>query len=177
MYLPSAIINQFVTAFGATVSKYGDLVIDCNVQKTQATGNVAFQFGGSSGVTINVPIVELISPSSNSKYCFLGVQQATDKVILGDVFLRSAYIVYDLTHNQIGMAQANFEATSSNLVEFKATDSGIPTLTGVSSGQTQEPGTSGKSGATMAAPSEMGVLVVFALSGLFSLLGGAWFLA
>jgi hypothetical protein len=176
-YLPTAIVYAFVTAFGATVTSDGFLIIDCGFKKTQSQGFVSFTFGGSSGVTINVPILEMIQSTKDGQYCYLGVQEATDKIILGDVFLRSAYVVYDLTNNQIGMAQANFESTSSTLVEFKATDSGIPTLTGVSSGQTLEPGAAGKSAAAMAAPSGIGILVAFALSGLFSLLGGAWFLA
>jgi hypothetical protein len=57
--------------------------------------------------------------------------------ILGDTFLRSAYVVYDLTHNEIGFAQANFGSTTSNIVELKAADSGIPSLTGVASGVTR----------------------------------------
>lgn len=57
--------------------------------------------------------------------------------ILGDTFLRSAYVVYDLTHNEIGFAQANFGSTTSNIVELKAANSGIPSLTGVATGVTQ----------------------------------------
>lgn len=175
-YLPTTIYNEFATAFSAT-NQDGDLIVDCGYRNTQSRGYVSWTFGGSSGVTINVPIDELIvTIPGYTKDCLLGVQEASKIVILGDVFLRSAYVVYDLTNNQIGMAQTNFESTSSNLVEFKATDSGIPTLTGVSSGQTIEPGTSGKSAAAMVPPLEKGALVVFALSGLFSLLGGVWFL-
>lgn len=43
--------------------------------------------------------------------------------LLGDTFLRSAYVVYDLDNKEIGLAQANVNATSSNVVEL--TD-GIP---------------------------------------------------
>jgi hypothetical protein len=44
--------------------------------------------------------------------------------VLGDTFLRSAYVVYDLQNNQISIAQTDFNATSSNVVEITA--GGVP---------------------------------------------------
>jgi hypothetical protein len=56
--------------------------------------------------------------------------------LLGDTFLRSAYVVYDLTHAQIGLAQANLNSTTSSVVELSADNPGLPKLTGVAAQQT-----------------------------------------
>ncbi|KXJ94051.1 aspartic peptidase domain-containing protein [Microdochium bolleyi] len=57
--------------------------------------------------------------------------------ILGQNFLRSAYVVYDLDHNKIGLAQANLNSTSTStsssgngVIEITE-DKGIPSVTGV----------------------------------------------
>lgn len=56
---------------------------------------------------------------------------AGSTAVLGDTFLRSAYVVYDLQNNQISLAQTDFNATSSNVVEITA--SGVPGATMVAS--------------------------------------------
>ncbi|KAH6854976.1 aspartic peptidase domain-containing protein [Chaetomium sp. MPI-CAGE-AT-0009] len=66
--------------------------------------------------------------------------------LLGDTFLRSAYVVYDLAHYQIGLAQANLNSTTSTVVELSTTTAaagsgegegtGLPRLTGVAAQQT-----------------------------------------
>ncbi|KAK4124815.1 acid protease [Parathielavia appendiculata] len=57
--------------------------------------------------------------------------------LLGDTFLRSAYVVYDLTHYQIGLAQANLNSTSSTIVPLSSEGTSLPTsLTGVAAQQT-----------------------------------------
>jgi hypothetical protein len=52
-------------------------------------------------------------------------------MLLGDFFLRSAYVVYDLTNNRIGIAQSNLNSTTSNIVEVPAGAASIPQSTGV----------------------------------------------
>ena len=51
--------------------------------------------------------------------------------MLGDTFLRSAYVVYDLSNNQISLAQTDFNATKSNVMEIQSGTSGVPDATGV----------------------------------------------
>lgn len=177
-YLPTSVFNGFASVFNA-VDNGGELIIDCGYKTAQSHGYVTFTFGNSSSTaTINVPIDELIQAiPGDTKNCLLGVLEGSQDIyILGDVFLRSAYVVYDLTHNQIGMAQANYESSTSTIVEFKATDSGIPTLTGQATGTTVEPGSKSDAVATVA-PSEKSALLMFTLTALFTVLGGAWFLA
>lgn len=70
----------------------------------------------------------------------------------------SAYVVYDLDNNQIGLAQANFESNSvsasssdgdghEHIVELKAGES-IPALTGVSVTSSAEPSPSSSASKT-----------------------------
>ena len=49
--------------------------------------------------------------------------------MLGDTFLRSAYVVYDLNQNTISLAQTNFNATGDNIMEISNTS--IPDATSV----------------------------------------------
>ncbi|EAQ89703.1 hypothetical protein CHGG_06322 [Chaetomium globosum CBS 148.51] len=110
-------------------------------------------------------------PSTIKRACVLGIQSTaqfasrnTDNqahfALLGDTFLRSAYVVYDLAHYQIGLAQANLNSTTSTVVELSSstgtstaasgrgedddddqgagtgTGTGLPRLTGVAAQQT-----------------------------------------
>lgn len=60
-----------------------------------------------------------------------GIPETAPLALLGDTFLRSAYVVYDQTHNQIGLAPANWNSTGSNIVELDAGATGLPQVTGV----------------------------------------------
>ncbi|KAH3688268.1 hypothetical protein WICPIJ_000739 [Wickerhamomyces pijperi] len=72
---------------------------------TDASKNVTFAFNGA---TIDVPLSNLLISSDDGKHCALAVQSTTDHQILGDVFLSSAYVVFDLEDLQISLAQAKY---------------------------------------------------------------------
>ncbi|KAH6628398.1 aspartic peptidase domain-containing protein [Chaetomium tenue] len=110
--------------------------------------------------------------TSITRACVLGIQSTAQFAsrntanqahfaLLGDTFLRSAYVVYDLAHYQIGLAQANLNSTTSTVVELSSstgtgtdtaasgrgddgeddqgggtTSTGLPRLTGVAAQQT-----------------------------------------
>lgn len=61
-----------------------------------------------------------------------GVSQ-TKFALLGDTFLRSAYVVYDLANEQLGLAQANLNSTNTDIVDLKAEDKNLPGAEGVAS--------------------------------------------
>jgi hypothetical protein len=61
------------------------------------------------------------------------VNDSSGSIILGDSFLRSAYVVYDLENNEIAIGQTVFNATSSN-IKVIPPGTGLP---GVSSAATQ----------------------------------------
>lgn len=84
-----------------------------------ADDELAEYFGGWEGVC-------MFGVGSTADFGFF-----TDKfTLLGDTFLRSAYVVYDLANEQVGIAQANLNSTRSSIVEIGKGD--LPDVTGVS---------------------------------------------
>lgn len=60
----------------------------------------------------------------------LGISPAgSSQPVLGDTFLRSAYVVYDLGNNEISLAATNFNATSSSVREIGTGDNAVPDAT------------------------------------------------
>lgn len=64
--------------------------------------------------------------------CLFGIVSGGDNTstILGDTFLRSAYVVYDLENYLIGIANTNFNPGASDIIEYQKGQLSIP---GVSS--------------------------------------------
>jgi hypothetical protein len=58
-----------------------------------------------------------------------GFTESDDFTLLGDTFLRSAYVVYDLANEQLGLAQANLDSDETDIVEIKSGD--LPKVKGV----------------------------------------------
>lgn len=126
MYLPDQVANALYQTFNAQYdASQGAAFVNCNLANRQ--GSLDFNF---SGVKISVPLNELVIVAAVSRgrpVCILGVGPAGNSVaVLGDTFLRSAYVVYDLDNNQISLAQTNFNATSSNVQEIKKGSGGVP---------------------------------------------------
>jgi hypothetical protein len=138
--VPQDIFTSLATYFGAVYSKsIGTWVVNCDL----GYGTVDFGFGGPSGAIISVPFQELavfITDNQGNIYtyndgtpaCQLGFDVADSQsgVILGDTFLRSAYVVYDIDRSQIGIAQTKFNVSSSNI---KPISTGTDNLLGASS--------------------------------------------
>lgn len=141
-YLPNDIAKQIWVETGAVyMASVGLALIPCRMQKS--TGYFSFGFGGPHGPRINVTMDELVldlvisgpAPTfSAGEYagedaCEFGVQNTTGTNLLGDTFLRSAYVVYDLTNNQVAMAPTDFNATDSHVVAFESKGAAIPSAT------------------------------------------------
>lgn len=219
-YIPDALCNSIYTALGVTlqtVEQQSVPLIDCNVVNTKPKITVDYSFGGSGGPTIKVPIDELVIQSggidisglglSYTEACIFGIMSGGSSDagnLLGDTFLRSAYVVYDIKNNEVGLAQTSFNQTSSSIVEFQASATGIPNASGVASAvtvaasNTAKPavGGVGAVGATVSSSNTAAAtstskaagvstvpefdasrLAVLAASGLFALAGGSWFLS
>ena len=106
----------------------------CPCDLATADASYVFAFGGDSGPKENVSIRQLVLPvpgltfKDNSPACQFGIEQATSGVVvLGDTFLRSAYVVYDLDNKQIAMANTNLNGGAANIQEISGT-----TIPGVS---------------------------------------------
>ena len=108
---------------------------ECN-NSTSTT--IDFEFGGQ---TISVPQHELIlveyniTNESGVQACPFGILPAGNdiSVQLGDTFLRSAYVVHDLDHNEISIAPTVFNATHKDIWEIEIGVSSIPSATTPSS--------------------------------------------
>ncbi|KAF7550702.1 hypothetical protein G7Z17_g5548 [Cylindrodendrum hubeiense] len=149
--------------------------VDCAYADSKGDGiSIDFTF---SGKTISVPMNEMVvdsfatiqdeimsDPQLSQVFdgwtgaCMFGVGSAanygvddSDFALLGDTFLRSAYVVYDLSNEQIGIAEANPGSNDTDIVELKAGDTDFPNVTGVASKSTVEP-TSSESGSSDTRP-------------------------
>ncbi|KAI1485477.1 aspartic peptidase domain-containing protein [Biscogniauxia mediterranea] len=149
-YLPTSMANRIITAFGAVDDTSPDgtglVYVNCDYLSSNKNLTFDFQFGGSDGPIIRVPIDELILDNVKGyveiglvvpdlpfdNVCSFGIQGSPGLYLLGDTFLRSAYVVYDLSNKQIALAPANLNSTRSNIVEITE-ESGIPDVTGVAS--------------------------------------------
>ena len=141
-YLPDNVVQPIISGVGAVNDPELGLIVPCSLASSPA--NFTFGFGGNGGPSISVSLGEFITPIFNDDgpqprfknggdICGFGMDTSgTGPILFGDTFLRSAYVVYDLTNNQIGMAQTNFNATNSNIVEIS--NSEIPSATATATG-------------------------------------------
>lgn len=133
-YLPDSIAQDILTGVGATNDPELGMIVPCRLANSPAT--FGFTFGGPGGPTITVAFNEFVSPiyltdgsqpqfrDRSGTACGFGLLSsgpADQPILFGDTFLRSAYVVYDLANNQVGIAQTNFNATNSNVVEISGT--------------------------------------------------------
>lgn len=148
-YLPNDLADAIAKGVGASSHPTLGLLVPCSLQNSGAV--ISFTFGGPGGPEIKVGIAEFVTdlvfegppPTFPDKEpaCGWGIFQAgsaNSPILFGDTFMRSAYVVYNLENKQIGIAQTNFNATKSNVVEISG--SNIPgassTATGVAAQQT-----------------------------------------
>ena len=138
--LPDDVAKAIWGGLGAVIAGPNEELVPCSLKNTNAA--LIFGFGGQGGPSISVPISEMIDGSSltpgatfddGEAVCSLFVDTVANdpsgSIILGDSFLRSAYVVYDLENNEIALGQTVFNATSSN-IKVIPSGSGLP---GVSS--------------------------------------------
>lgn len=96
------------------------ILVPCNLKRRNL--NITFEFGGWNGPKISVPIHEFVShhhykhaPGHHKGHqCVFELGGwDRDAAILGDTFLRSTYLVYDLENKRIAMAQSKNTEDSS----------------------------------------------------------------
>lgn len=132
--VPDYVLTMVASALGAQMDDtLGAYVVDCSL--ALAAGSLDFQFGGTTGPVVGVPFSEivlpLIDPTTEEDYkgpsgkglCQLGLSGVDDAtgsyegLVLGDTFLRSAYVYYNLDTLSIGLGQTVYSATQSNVQE------------------------------------------------------------
>ncbi|KAJ6443099.1 elongation factor G [Purpureocillium lavendulum] len=152
-YLPQDMATQVWDEVGAVWdSSAGAALLPCSY--SNHGGHFSFVFAGPSGPRVNVTMDELVLPVSTGpapqftsgpyrgqSICEFGILNQTQApYLLGDTFLRSAYVVYDLKNNQIGIAATDFNSTKTNVVAFASDGAPIPSATAASEqGSTSPP--------------------------------------
>ncbi|CAH0015783.1 unnamed protein product [Clonostachys rhizophaga] len=98
--LPTDVVKSIAADLKTTgLDDAGFYGVDCSL--VSQPGTVDFKF---NGVTIKVPYKEIIREFSSMKKCYLGIAASDKYSLLGDTFLRSAYVVFDLDSDTIFMA-------------------------------------------------------------------------
>jgi len=135
-YLPADLAQEMYKEAGATVDSDGTPAVPCAFRNSKAY--FSFGFGGPSGAVVNVSMSELVlglvgnytsGPNKGQDACQFGVLASDAPLILGDSFLRSAFVVYDLINKEVALAQAKLNVTDSNVVAFASLSATIPSST------------------------------------------------
>lgn len=108
-YFPEDLLQLVAGSMGADYdSSLGYYTMNCI---DDASSKFVFDFGGFH---ITSPISNFLSQVSANQCALTIGTSSYGKIILGDVFLQNAYVVYDLENLEISMAQANFNGKSSD---------------------------------------------------------------
>ncbi|KAJ5902386.1 hypothetical protein N7495_002914 [Penicillium taxi] len=156
--LPKELVEPIHEAVGAGYSSTaGAAYIPCNM--SSADYNVTFSF---SGAKVTVPISELVFEDYTevgfpSGDCIFGLSYSEAGVnLMGDPFLRGAYVVYDLANNEISLANTNYNGGDDDILEIGTGTAAVPGATLMPSAVTSATG-NGSSGSTAAPSSETAV--------------------
>jgi len=174
-YLPNELTSAIYDALHVEYnSREAAAYASCSLANEEITLDFTF-----TTPTISVPISELIingdtsdstarqnpdpqdSGSSSDfgngiEQCIFGIAPSEGSTaVLGDTFLRSAYVVYDLANNEISLAQTNSNATDSHVLEIGTGTASVPDATPVVSAIQAQASQTG--GARIAAVSGTGV--------------------
>lgn len=151
-YLPNSIAEAIYEEVGAQYdSAEGAAYVPCSL----ATNTTALNFTFSTP-QIQVTMDELVIPvystsgkpltfTDGTPACLFGIAPAEDSTpVMGDTFIRSAYLVYDLDNNEISIAQTNFNATSTNVVEIGTGTTAVPNASAVTNAVAASAGVGGE---------------------------------
>lgn len=138
-YLPDAMTEAIYEQVSAQYSAQdGAAFVPCSLASN--TTSLDFTF---SSPTISISMDELVIPATSAngrplveadgtKICLFGIAPAgSSTAVLGDTFIRSAYLVYDLANNEISIAQTKFNTTATNIVEITTGSTSVPDATAV----------------------------------------------
>ena len=168
-YLPDSMVETIYNAVGAQYdAQEGAAYVPCSLADEKS--DLTFTFTAPSiAVEMNELVLDLVTDggrrprfSDGTSACLFGIAPAGSGTnVLGDTFLRSAYVVYDLDNNQISLAQTRFNSTATRVQEIGSGPDSVPGATtvsnavkatdGVVSGQTDGIGSPG-SGSSAAPP-------------------------
>ncbi|KAI1143903.1 acid protease [Hypoxylon sp. FL0543] len=137
-YLPDDMVESIYEAVDAEYdSSESAAYVPCSLANQGDTLDFVFS-GPKISVEMNELVLDLVMAngqrptfSNGVTACLFGISPAGSGTnVLGDTFLRSAYVVYDIDNNEISIAQTNFNTTESNIQEIPS-GTGIPDATAV----------------------------------------------
>jgi hypothetical protein len=134
-YLPNELAQAVIQEAGAYFDQIsGAAFIACSQASDPRTLNFTF-----SSATITIPMSELVLDlfendsdpvfigGQGTLGCAFGIAPALDTPIqLGASFMRSAYVVFDIDNNEISLAQTNFDANGTNVLEIGTGKESVP---------------------------------------------------
>lgn len=133
-YLPDDIVQDL---FKAVNGRYdpdeGVAYVPCSLANQKSS--LSFTFTSPTiAVEMNELVLGLVTNNGQRPTfddgvpaCLFGIAPAGGGTnVLGDTFLRSAYVVYDLDNNEISLAQTRFNVTGSNVLEIGVGDKAVP---------------------------------------------------
>ncbi|KAJ5488535.1 aspartic-type endopeptidase opsB [Penicillium diatomitis] len=128
IWLPKEMVDPILKSLDGAYSSLANAAhVPC--EKAVTDFNVTFSL---SGVKISIPVSDLVFSASNYKgvpanHCIFGISYGEPGVsLLGDTFLRSAYVVYDLDNNQISLAQARYNPGKDDIYEIGTGKDAVP---------------------------------------------------
>jgi Eukaryotic aspartyl protease len=111
--LPTAIFEGIVQGLGAQYTSNG-YTVPCSLVNSKTV--ISFRLGSASGPIITSQISQFIL-QGNGNTCLLAILPSqSGLIILGDPFLRAAYVVYNIDGNSVAIANTNFNPSGSNIV-------------------------------------------------------------
>ena len=141
-HLPSDMFDSIFEGIGLVLDPTYGYITECSDARKE--GSFIYELGGPDGAVIEVPMDELVIPlgpegipnprwENGVEVCQFGIRPSSDnEVVLGDTFMRSAYVVYDLEDDMIALAQAKHGVSEANIEPFRLS-SPIPELDDVAS--------------------------------------------
>jgi hypothetical protein len=140
-FLPEPIVASIFQDLNGTYDTQNPGFVPCSLINEDIRLNFTF-----STASVSVRIKEMMTSTQpgatmedGTQGCALGIVPTSGRSsVLGDTFLRSAYVVYDMENNEISLANTNFNASGSgdgsgSVLEIGAT---VPGATVVSSSAT-----------------------------------------
>lgn len=133
-YLPDSLVEDIYSDLNVVYeASSGVGYVPCSLADESI--NITYTFSDPS---ITVGMGELTLDSGplyfrdGTRACVFGIVPAGDSTaVLGDTFLRSAYVVYDLANNEISLANTNFDPADDDILEIGTGDDSVPGATRV----------------------------------------------
>ncbi|KAJ5358926.1 uncharacterized protein N7496_011339 [Penicillium cataractarum] len=129
--LPQELLDPIFKEVGAGYSSTAEAAyIPCD--QANADYNVTFSF---SGATVTIPLSELVFADYTEtgfpkNACLFGLSYSQPGLnLMGDPFLRGAYVVYDLANNEISLADANYDGGKDDILEIGTGTAAVPGAT------------------------------------------------